>query len=127
MMISQEDSQFQEIPESQLFDRLSSLDNSQEAFVLGNKKKNEDLESKVFENCLFVVFDLSREQLGTVLILKSFDDDNVPLHFRLTLRGMWTKTPIDHGDLVRVIGRFTKQNQYTLVLDDQVDTEEEDC
>lgn len=81
----------------------------------------------MFENCLFVVFDLSREQLGTVLILKSFDDDNVPLHFRLTLRGMWVKTPIDHGDLVRVIGRFTKTNQYTLVLDDQVDNDEEEC
>ena len=77
----------------------SEYDNSQEALIgraIG-KKKGEDL-------------DLSREQLGTVVILKSFDDDNVPLHFRLTLRGMWIRTPIDHGDLVRVIGRFNKQN-----------------
>jgi len=100
-----------EIPESQLFDKLSSVENSQEALTgVGTKKRNEDLDMKFFENCLFIVFDLSREQLGTVLILKSFDDDNVPLHFRLTLRGMWVKTPVDHGDLVRVIGRFTKAN-----------------
>lgn len=105
------DSDFEPIPESQLFDNLSSeYENSQEALIgraIG-KKKGEDLDTKYFENCLFVVFDLSREQLGTVVILKSFDDDNVPLHFRLTLRGMWIRTPIDHGDLVRVIGRFTK-------------------
>ena len=31
---------------------------------------------------------------------------------------MWTRTPIDHGDMVRVIGRFTKANGYTLSLDD---------
>ena len=35
------------------------------------------------------------------------------------MRGMWTRTPIDHGDLVRVIGKFSKQNTYTLTLDDQ--------
>jgi len=39
---------------------------------------------------------------------------------------MWTRTPIDHGDLVRVIGRFTKHNQYTLTLDDQVEAEDDD-
>lgn len=72
------------------------------------------------------MFDLNREPLGTIVILKSYDDDNVPLHFRLTLRGMWTRTPIDHGDIIRVIGRFTKSNQYTLVLDDQVDGEDEE-
>ena len=72
-----------------------------------NRKKNENLDIKVFENGLFVVFDVSREPLGTVLTLKSYDDDNVPLHFRLTLRGMWVRTPIDHGDVVRVIGKFS--------------------
>jgi hypothetical protein len=39
---------------------------------------------------------------------------------------MWTRTPIDHGDVVRVIGRFNKANQYTLVLDDQVDADDDD-
>jgi len=65
------------------------------------------------------VFDVSREPLGTVLVLKCFNDDNVPLHFKLTMRGMWTRTPIDHGDLVRVVGKFNKANNYALTLDDQ--------
>ena len=62
---------------------------------------------------------MSREPLGTVLILKSVDDDNVPLNFRITLRGTWTRTPIDHGDYLRVIGKFKKSNNYTLTLDDE--------
>ena len=81
-------------------------------------RRIEDIDQKTFENTLFTVFDVSREPLGTVLTLKCHADDNVPLHFRLTLRGMWTRTPIDHGDLVRVIGKFTKLNNYTLTLDD---------
>ena len=88
-------------------------------------RRIEDIDEKVFENVLFRVFDVSREPLGTVLTLKCHNDDNVPLHFRVTLRGMWTRTPIDHGDLVRVIGKFTKLNKYTLSLDDQdEDTED---
>lgn len=59
------------------------------------------------------------------MTLKSYDDDNVPLHFRLTLRGMWVRTPIDHGDVVRVIGKFSQNNGWTLTLDDQGDQEEE--
>ena len=82
-------------------------------------RRLEDIESKAFENGLFVVFDVSREPLGTVLILKSVDDDNVPLNFRITLRGTWTRTPIDHGDYLRVIGAFKKSNNYTLTLDDE--------
>ena len=82
-------------------------------------RRIEDIDEKTFENILFSVFDVSREPLGTVLTLKCFNDDNVPLHFRVTMRGMWTRTPIDHGDLVRVIGKFSKQNNYTLTLDDQ--------
>ena len=77
-----------------------------EAFNKNNRI--EDIDQKKFENYLFTVFDVSREPLGTVLVLKCFNDENVPLHFRLTMRGMWTRTPIDHGDLVRVIGKFTK-------------------
>ena len=50
------------------------------------------------------MFDVSREPLGTVLILKSQDDDNVTVNFRITLRGHWIRTPIDHGDIVRIIG-----------------------
>lgn len=81
-------------------------------------RRIEDIDEKTFENILFSVFDVSREPLGTVLTLKCFNDDNVPLYFRVTMRGMWTRTPIDHGDLVRVIGKFSKQNNYTLTLDD---------
>jgi hypothetical protein len=77
------------------------------------------MDQKVFENGLYVVFDVSREPLGTVLILKSVDDDNVPLNFRITLRGTWMRTPIDHGDYLRVIGKFKKSNNYTLTLDDE--------
>ena len=65
-----------------------------------------------------MVFDVSREPLGTVLILKSQDDDNIPIVFRITLRGEWMKTPVDHGDTVRIIGSFSKQNNQTLTLDD---------
>lgn len=78
--------------------------------MFNSSRRVEDIDQKVFENCLYTVFDVSREPLGTVLTLKCYNDDNVPLHFRLTMRGMWTRTPIDHGDLVRVIGKFTKQN-----------------
>ena len=85
----------------------------------GKKSRIDDIEAKLFENCLYVVFDVSREPLGTVLILKSVEDDNVPLNFRITLRGSWTRTPIDHGDYLRVIGRFKKSNNYTLTLDDE--------
>ena len=35
------------------------------------------------------------------------------------MRGMWTRTPVDHGDMVRVIGKFSKLNGYQLILDDQ--------
>ena len=79
-----------------------------------SSRRIEDLDQKVFENNLFTVFDIQREQLGTILILKCHNDENVPLHFRLTMRGMWTRTPTDHGDLIRVIGKFSKQNNYTL-------------
>jgi hypothetical protein len=86
---------------------------------LYNKNRRiEEIDQKCFENYLFTVFDVTREPLGTILVLKCFNDDNVPLHFRLTMRGMWTRTPIDHGDLVRVIGKFSKANNYTLTLDD---------
>ena len=68
----------------------------------------DDLDLKIFENCLFSVFDIVRESLATVYILKSFNDDNCPLHFRLVVRGVWTRTPVDAGDMVRVIGKFTK-------------------
>ena len=103
---------------------MSSDNNSQEATIGSSlkskekQKKIEDLDNKAFENGLFVVFDVSREPLGTVLILKSQDDDNVPLNFRITLRGSWVRTPIDHGDIIRVIGSFKKSNSYTLTLDD---------
>jgi hypothetical protein len=86
---------------------------------MSKKTRLDDLDTKVFENGLYVVFDVSREPLGTVLILKSVDDDNVPLNFRITLRGTWTRTPIDHGDYLRVIGKFKKSNNYTLTLDDE--------
>ena len=63
-ILLEKDSDYEPIPESQLFDNLSSeYENSQEALIgraIG-KKKGEDLETKCFENCLFVVFDLSRE------------------------------------------------------------------
>jgi hypothetical protein len=105
---------------------LSSEPNSQDAILnslrkpdYSKTKRIEDAENKVFENGLFVVFDVSREPLGTVLILKSVDDDNVPLNFRITLRGSWIRTPIDHGDYIRVIGKFKKSNHYTLTLDDE--------
>ncbi|CDW90542.1 dna replication atp-dependent helicase dna2 [Stylonychia lemnae] len=114
-------SDFEITPESQIFDAFSSDNNSQEALQTSFKAKQrrqEDGDSKVFENCLFVVFDVSREPLGTVLILKSQDDDNVTVNFRITLRGHWIRTPIDHGDIVRIIGQFKKSNQYTLTLDD---------
>eukprot|EP00347_Sterkiella_histriomuscorum_P013745 403363527 len=116
-------SDFEITPESQIFDAFSSDNNSQEAINISLKikdkqKRGEDLENKIFENGLFVVFDVSREPLGTVLILKSQDDDNVPINFRITLRGTWVRTPIDHGDIVRIIGQFKRQNNYTLTLDD---------
>lgn len=113
-------------PNSQIFEALSSEPNSQDALLNSLKKQDmskktrlDDLDTKVFENGLYVVFDVSREPLGTVLILKSVDDDNVPLNFRITLRGTWTRTPIDHGDYLRVIGKFKKSNNYTLTLDDE--------
>ena len=119
------DSDFEITPNSQIFEALSSENNSQETLITNPKKfgpgpkKNEDFESKVFENGLFVVFDVSREPLGTVLILKSVDDDNVPLNFRITLRGTWIRTPVDHGDYIRIIGQFKQSNHFTLTLDDE--------
>lgn len=123
------DGEFEPLASSQLFSVSTDENDSQETLLQktqANLNRKDDLEQKIFDNCLFQVFDLSREPLGTIVVLKSFEDDNVPLHFRLTLRGMWTRTPIDHGDVVRVIGRFTKQNHYTLVLDDQVDVDDDD-
>ena len=35
------------------------------------------------------------------------------------MRGMWIRTPVEHGDMVRVIGKFSKLNEYQLILDDQ--------
>lgn len=118
LQVVEQDTGIEITPDSQIFDVLSSDGNSQEGMLtMHNKqddnnkaKRGEDMETKVFENGLYVVFDISREPLGTVLILKSFDDDNVPLHFRLTMRGLWVRTPIDHGDIVRVIGKFKKSN-----------------
>lgn len=77
-----------------------------ESFV--SSRRVDELDQKVFENSLYSIFDILRESLACVLVLKSYNDDNCPLHFRLIMRGIWIKSPVDVGDMVRVIGKFTK-------------------
>ena len=48
------------------------------------------------------------DQLFLIQQVLGVHKDCVPLHFRLAMRGMWTRTPIDHGDLARVMRNFTK-------------------
>jgi len=114
-----------------MLDMLSSEDEltaySEEATATRRKRGGEeDPESQKFEDALFVVFDVTKESLATVLVLKSFDDDSVPLQFRLTLRNMWAKTTVDHGDIVRVLGVYSKKNGYTLTLDDMLPEDPEE-
>lgn len=99
-------------------EQLENLDFNAPSDFFNSSRRVDDLEVKVFENALFVVFEYQRESLACVLILKSYNDDNCPLHFRLVLRGVWVRSPVEVGDMVRVIGKFSKQNEYTLLLDE---------
>ena len=98
-----------------LSDFLSDSDHETPA-VQANYEDTQD----TFTNDKFLVFDVQREQLATMCILKHCAD-NIPLHFRLTLRGTWRQTPLDSGDVIRVIATYTEESKYTVVVDDEGD------
>ena len=42
----------------------------------------------------------------------------MPIEFKVTLRHSWARCVVDVGDVVRIVGKFCKENNYSLSLDD---------
>ena len=42
----------------------------------------------------------------------------MPIEFKVTLRHSWARCVVDVGDVVRIVGKFCKTNNYSLSLDD---------
>ena len=43
---------------------------------------------------------------------------DLPVTFYVVLKHSWNRTLLESGDIVRIIGTFTKENNFTLILDD---------
>ena len=56
--------------------------------------------------------------LTTIILKLPEDGGESPVRPKVLLKGSWSKTPIDENDIIRVIGTFCRENEFTLVLEE---------
>ena len=97
---------------------LTSIDNENRDEFKDIKK----MEMYVFTDKQFIVCQppiREEESKRTTLILKLPEDGGEsPVRPKILLKGLWSKTPIDENDIVRVIGTFWRENDFTLFLEE---------
>lgn len=112
-------------------DKSGAVD--QTAKVTNLAKEYEKLEDLKLENELFTVltydiqnkkFKGSATQSKALRVMKATlrpckeDFKSLPIQFTVTLKHSWHRTLMDPGDIVRIVGVFSQENQFHLSLDD---------
>jgi len=95
----------------------SSEVNISDGFFSGQEDDQYDEKShETFTDELYTVSEFEKQSHQVQIVF--LEKEEVPIKFKLILKGPWTRTWVEKGDKVRVLGSFKKEKNFTLLLKD---------